>query len=615
MFERLKQIASDASSWVNKSTENFKPHVTKWISHGRMGGLLDFRSTEFKELMRLKEQHQLFFSERDKSIESIAETTEGKPINILDIDWDKQKPTAQEHEILMCFNYDRNRNDGFLKKEMRMMANLIKACINVRFETNATQGYNHINGAVVLFCAEFAKWTNDIAKRSADEKLEAELKERIDYLSAIEEEHIFTHEPKADYAVNLLIFNLQQILEKVALPRLQGRLNSLASRELFETLEKRAQDFYGDATKGLFYLYTSDTQCQDIFELEYDEEIIGEAKDLLLATPLGRLFKQLEESRKKAENLDYRSSKIKMISENAFLKETGEASPMIMADLSIGADKSGVHPILQKEAAAIRCLVSSLGLLQDFTYFISAFRQGFSLSGAGGDILMYIGLCSQTTALIQCYCEIHERLMKQFSELQKIADSIKYTLMRQQEYNHPWIRNYQRSKRYLREAIEHLIICHQNVQKMAIQMQNVHSHDYAEKIQHKMEWFHQTIAFISQRFGKSDIAAVQEENVMTVTTIPSVIPPSHLSIEEREEKAIALALNGPLMGLSLFTPSRGLSAVASSSIQKEPEKGAHKLTFHETERRKENNKSEKPEKKKQEQPTENLPPQIKGFKK
>ena len=109
----------------------------------------------------------------------------------------------------------------------------------------------------------------------------------------------------------------------------------------------------GMQRKDFFTFIQAIPQCQDIFELEYDEEIIGEAKDLLLATPLGRLFKQLEKSRKKAEKLNYQGNKIKMISENAFLKETGEASPMIMADLSIGADKSGIHPILQKEAAAI----------------------------------------------------------------------------------------------------------------------------------------------------------------------------------------------------------------------------------------------------------------------
>lgn len=540
MLEKLKESFTGLFS---KPIENFQNHVTKWVSHGRMGGLLEYRSSEFTELTCLKAQYDICFSKDQKAVEGILKTQDGGALTLLDIDWEKQKPFAGTHEILMSFNYNDKQNRGFLKKEMRLIANLIKACVNARFLANETQGYNHVNGAVVLFCAEFSLWVNGAAKLPADTKLESELHERVDYLSRIEEEAIFKNEPKADYAVNLLIFNLQQILERAAIPKLQARIRQEASREIFESLTTSAGDFYENATKGLFYLYTIDTACQDVFDIEHEDIIVNETKEKYLATPLGEQFRKLEDMHKKAERLNYQDNKLKSIAQNPFLDEKGESLSSLTAKLFLG--NSGIHPLLEKQTIAIRHLLSGLGLLQDFTWFMSAFKQGFQLAGIGGNILMYIGLCQQTTQLIQCYCEIHNRLINQFSEVQKLGDNIKYGLMLQQEYNHPWIQNYQRGKRYLRQAQDNLISCYEFLQKMAIQMKKVYSQSYEEEVKKQMEWFDHTISIISQRFGKaaihqspSDEINISEKSEKTIITTSSSSTISTKSIEKRREEAL-----------------------------------------------------------------------------
>ena len=301
--------------------------------------------------------------------------------------------------------------------------------------------------------------------------------------------------------------------------------------------------------------------AEDIFDIEHSETILSKAKEKLLSTPLGHQFNQLQKVHKKIAKCDYQSDNLNVVEKNLFLKENGEVSTEPYSELyACKAEESGINSLLHKEALAIRYLIEGLGLLQDFTAFICAFNQGYSLAGHSGNIMMYIVLCRQTTQLIQCYGEIHQRLMQKFSEIQTVADIIRHNLMQQQEYNDPWIRNYARAKRYLRQAQENLAGCYQTLQKMIIQMENVYSFEYLEKVQKEMRWFEKTITIISSRYGKNRGFVVVEPEL------------------ENSSEKLALTLSTTSMVTTTLTSSVNSSTSSSSTLSPERKQQLLKMT-------------------------------------
>ena len=52
-----------------------------------------------------------------------------------------------------------------------------------------------------------------------------------------------------------------------------------------------------------------------------------------------------------------------------------------------GGLSSGIHPLLCSNKALVANLIKMLGLLQDFSLFIRAFKQIYALAGDGGNVL------------------------------------------------------------------------------------------------------------------------------------------------------------------------------------------------------------------------------------
>ena len=442
MFELLEDIQKSLTNLFKTSTENTANHVAKWVSHGRLGGFIKYRQTDFEELRNLNLQYQQYL---------------GKLPSILDIDEQNQVPRAKEHEISACFIYDHYNNRGDLHSIMFFLSNLIKLCVNARFNAATTQGYNHLNGAVILFSAEMALWINTTAKMSIDEQMLKTINTRIHYLDALLENTIFNNEAKTDYAIDLLIFNLNNVLEKLVKPQIQAKLNAQSSRDYFSTLVKESNFFFTHITRGLYCLYSSQNkELSSLFHLEGLNHITHTDFEKSMNTDLGNLFKQLSNTH---------SPQISDSTTNMLLSFENLTLTTLLLDKS--SKNSGIHELIYSQPKLIDHLLTVIKLLKHFLLLIDGFKTSYALAGDGGDILVYIALCQEINTIIACYSLLRDRLQVELMEIYNITNTIASGLIKNQDKS-PWRAQYLSFKRDMEQVKEALGSCNVQINNIII---------------------------------------------------------------------------------------------------------------------------------------------------
>jgi hypothetical protein len=446
--------------------ENTANHIKKWLSHARLGGLISYREDDYTELSKINSLHKQCIQ---------AETPP-----VLEINEEKRIPKANAHEITssLCFEYYDNRGD--LKNLMDSLFKIIQTCVNARMSAHEATGYNHLNGAAILFCAEMAQWTNTMAKLSTDEKMLESVIKRIHYLDALLEHEVFENEPKKDYAIDLLIFNLSNILEKLIKPRIQAKLHSRTSRDFFNTLTNETLTFFAKITHGLYCLYSNQNKnTSELYNFEANTYFIhNEFSQGIEKTSLGRLFKELTDA--------YTNTHGYLQIEDT--KQGSVTSPAESLDLdlkNIKSKTSGLDITVFEHPELVEHLLEVFLLLKKFCLLMNAFKQYYSLAGDGGDILIYIALCQETDAIISCYSHLRDQLLKKIDDINTLASSIMFNLISKQEKS-PWRAKYLCYKKDVEMAKEAFSTCNIQINHIITNMEKVSSRDYADEVESKI---------------------------------------------------------------------------------------------------------------------------------
>lgn len=472
------------------TSENFSTHLTRWFTHTRAGGLIPYRGADFEELKKVNLIYREFIGINDK---------DQRLNNVLDIDWAKSQPEAKEHEIHKCFIFEAQANKGPLKNGFSCIFNFVRACVNERFESIATQGYNHVNGAIVLFCAEFAQWINSCSKRPIDKFLLVEVETRWRYLLKIESEEVFSEEAKTNYSIYLLILNIRVLLQQVIKPEIEASLSQETSREHFKNLASSSQNFFENVVKAIFYCFTSYSTLPDIFSFQSNSLITNDQLKKALETHLGDLFKKLQNVHDKSGSGQYIENSDSNNIFQEFNNEEGYPHEILINQLMNGSDgrRSGIHDLMKK-TNIIQLLVHVMGLLSDFSMLIHGFKQAYSLGGMGGDIMLYIALCQETTEILICFSQITTSIKRDLHDISSYIEEIHLDLSRKQEKN-PWRKICSRSFGYFNQATKELLECEMTVSQILFSMQRVLSQNYEHEVKSKIQQFKNTVQYLKKR--------------------------------------------------------------------------------------------------------------------
>lgn len=529
---------SDKLKLISDASSNFSVNFSKWITHARIAGF-GLRNEDVGEIILLKIKYDHFLNDNTQINQTI---NTNQATHFFDLD-EKSYPKISVSEIQRCFEYNINKNDGFLHKYMQHTSQMIRSVINKRIDATEMSGYNHLNGSVGLFCAEFSKWANDTAKRSVSEQLEEELLNRLKYLKAIEANQIFQSEPKKDFSIYALIFGLQQMLEYEAIPCLRKELHKNTAVQLFNNLNKVSDDFFTYIVKAIFCLHTTSKIEPASFTIDFNNRTTDKDLESALSSPLGNLFLSLRNKKLEIHS----ASNLSSISRNSFLTETGDPLAILVAQMS--KENQGIHPYLLKEKtySSVFNLIKILGLLEDFSLFMRVFSKGSCLSGAGGDILMYVLLCQEITCLTACYQEMFNQLDGCIEQMKESFNDIKMNLMHNLEFGNSWIHMYNKSMVFFELAEDSLKKTLNVFQKIANQMQLVRTQDYKEQIKKDIDLFRNTIGVINQRFNArliqarpSDPITINQPMLLQTSFVPSE-KQTLLSFEERRRLVLEKA--------------------------------------------------------------------------
>lgn len=534
-FQFITNFTNKIGSLLSRSAENTGNHISKWVSHGRLGGLINYREADYDELVKVQLQ---FVEHIDKTISPI-----------LDINAEKKSPKASEHEISSCFIYDRYDNRGDLRDLMKYLSTLIKACVNARFSAAETKGYNHINGAAILCCAEMAIWINKMAKTSIDEEMLSQITKRIRYLESLLENDIFQNEPKTDYAMDRLIFNMISILEKLVKPQIQAELTELSAREYFKALVKESKTAFQQISSGLYSLYSNQSkEVTELFNVEASSIIVHETYEEGMNSNLGRLFKSLSK---------YYQQNISSSAFNQLMLEckNNNQEEEILQPLKDNNNfrTNGIHLLIYKKPELLDHLVKFVDLLKQFALLITTFRQSYVLAGNGGDILIYIGLCQEINNITACYFRLRGQLRQKISDILKLAGDIMLELIQNQDKS-PWRAQYINFKSQIEIANSSLEICDTQINNILMGMMRVSSRDFAEEVLDKIENLRNTLDLIQYKLGMqsqigssarvSPVESPRVEELPPATSRPQLTssnnPPLEALLERQKQQRASL---------------------------------------------------------------------------
>jgi hypothetical protein len=483
-FNRLKLVIWGAGETLEETVKETKKKINNFVDRTRLGGLIKYRKADFEEVSRLG---MLYANE-------VADDREALGLFAVD----GEKPLVKDHEILEAFRFDR-KNDGDLLSEMALISDILVYTAHLRLDKKSEE---YTNSSTLLFCAEFAKWANAMAKMEITEAVHEEIQSRLRYLSCIQEEGVFRNEPNDEHSIYLLIHNLSQILNYAILPRIEIALSSLSVRDYLKQLKKDSDKFFKDTTTGLFYMFTEEEDfTYNVFHLRYlDIYQIPRLRNIMDNTELGDLFKELSRQFQLSQTGHLAMEK----PTNYFLTEKGEVDFDLSMRISISDEVNntkdrGIHPFMLKDQTPTHLLLSTMGRLSDYICFMSALNQAYNLSGDGGNLLMYIKLGTEMANFLACFHELQSQLKLNLNRLLELSDTVFQELIKGFKFDHPWKLNYCRSKRLIGDALTHLNNASRVVGKISEQLSYVNSENYLLEVQGRMEEFSHTLDTLNGR--------------------------------------------------------------------------------------------------------------------
>ncbi len=493
-FNRLKLAFWGTGETIKQKVKEAQKSMDNFFSRTRLGGLINYRDTDFQEVEHLRSLYLSEIAEDDEVGHEYA-------LDLFAVDYEEKVPKASEHEINSAFRFHKRKNDGDLAGEMSLISDILVYTANLRLKVNLVE---HINSSAFLFCAEFAKWVNDSAKVTISEEFKLSIQTRLRYLSYIQEEKVFQKEPNDETSMYLLVYNLSQILEYAILPKVEMILSRQSIRDHLRTLQKHSDRFFSEVTKGLFYLFTEEENFEyNVFHLEYlDIYKVPKLSKIIDETELGDLFSSLKTQLQKAREGDLPMKETC----NYFLTEEGEVNTDLRLKLvsihEVTNTKSrGIHELMRRQYTPMHLLLLTFGHLSDYTCFMSALKQAYDLSGDGGNLMMYIALGTETSNFLSYFNALKSQLKTSLNQLLELSDKVYQQLIEKLEFDNPWNRNYCRSKRLIKDALEYLDNAGAVVNQIGQQLSYVNSENYLNETKGRMDDFRYTLSSLGARLN------------------------------------------------------------------------------------------------------------------
>ena len=202
-----------------------------------------------------------------------------------------------------------------------------------------------------------------------------------------------------------------------------------------------------------------------------------------------------------------------------------------------------------------------LALLENYVSLIKAFRQAHELTGSGGDILLYVGLCREVTELIACHSQLISVLNQHITIIKNICNETYKQLRSERKINHPWIAQYFFAKKYMEQAQINLTSVLSSLYDISSSMSEVQAQDYADKVAEKINVFKANVHSIllrTHQLTNNEKPMLEEEKSQSLhltiaSNQPQILPKiNNISVESEYD----VLLNGEKIYLNSINPEK-----------------------------------------------------------
>lgn len=490
---------------VNISTEELITHFKKLTKRSQFFGFFGYRKENLTELEKIRDIHrQYYFSLWSDHSESFGKKKEIKSIRVRLLEIENERPKATNELILSCFNFDKTLGRAKLSLDCEALFGKIKFAVNKRMEHGLAKSYEQFNSAIILFCAEFMTWLNQLSQCICSQSTLTDVLNRIDYLYAIEGESVFADESPSEYQIQTLIFEIRKFLEDKIVTRIKWKVENDSVREHFANLESSSEAFICYSINALVYLF-SDLNSKEAkgFDIKTFDENINEKKHSFIEfqkTQLGMLLPLL--SKMQPSLVQYSSAAIQN-AENRFLIEDGRPQENYLKALLLQdekgriSDKSGICPIMSNPDL-IKQLIKTFGCLNELNLLAVAFAQAYKLSAVGGNIFLCHFLEDDSQNLLATFLHLISETKKSLMQIDQEGHELYGRYARKSEES-DWRKKYASFKLKMTEIMKELKDIQQSTIAILECMEKVNSQGYREKIAEEVKIFQTIVSTVSKR--------------------------------------------------------------------------------------------------------------------
>ncbi len=482
--------------------KNIKTHLEKFWDRTQLGGLIKYRPKTLKELKELNQLYRKYYVELWNEMPGADDASkEQKCLRVRLLEIEDSCPKISQELVRECFVFNKPASREVLTSDCESLFNMIVSSVDRRLSHAFANKYEQVNSAIVLFCAEFLVWLNQLAGSRCERSILEDVKVRLAFLYAVEEKPVFEDELPSDYQIQTLIFTVREFLETHILARLKWTLESESVREYFKNLTLYSEAYVKYTINALVFLYSDlEHKLAKDFDISTYIEISKNSENSLFQfkdTCLGKFIAFLDDMSSFAD------PGMSMSGDNLFLLENGsvrnEHIELLLSNKQQKSAlvKSGINSIMRNEKS-ITLLISVFGYLNDFNLFLEAFRHAYRLAGEGGNILLCHHLEQETHNLLAAFTQIVHQTKHCIMQIESSCHQL-YGRYAKHSEQAEWRRKYLAFKLTIQDANHELMEAQEQTVAILKRIEMVNSSAYREETEDKIRKFQQVIHKISSR--------------------------------------------------------------------------------------------------------------------